>query len=634
MTYATADEVMRRAAAVVLPPPAPMPHDQFCRTLAIPDGPLRGTRYNPAGDPAHAVMAQQITSGIWQRIIAVGAVQTGKSLATILVPVLRHLTILRQPVVYSLPTITKIQEGWAGKLQPSISDSGYQSWLPDKGQGAKGSQTPKFVTFRDPQTNARAGTLYLIPGGGVSESAQAAVTASLVCVDEVDSFPSRHRVELVCKRADSYGPRATRILTSTVKLDGEDGSESGSIILALYEESTASRLWFRCPHCGHWQPLEWDRVRYEDNDEPTAIATARYYCEDCGAGWTDDDRLRALSDWRLVHRGQSVDQATGSVIGAPPPTVAFGLLWTSLDSSLRNLGHIAAEHWRATRAAASGDHGPMRSFVRDQLCRPYRGDLDDERPRHDQMGLAARAHRGHPYGDIPREAEIISTGCDVQKREAWWLTLGMASDLRWWVVDFGYRSTGREHSEPTPADQIAFLDAMRDRSRKIPRAQDVCGVDVGYNTDLVVGWARRHQWLIVRGDARGSGHREQTPGGLSFIDIRRQQDRSLWHFIDGDAVKTELSKSLAREPGTPGAGHLPALIPAKEYLIRHLTSEQWDDKAQSWIKRPSAPNHLLDCLVYAWTLARMRLHRPAQAAPTIPLATDPMLGGILGSLRL
>jgi len=204
MRFASAVEVVDEARTVIIPPPRPIPHAEFCRTVAIPDGPLRGTRYNPPADAAHACIAEAFKDGRWQRIVAVGAVQTGKSLSTILVPVLRHLTVLRQPVVYSLPTADKLYEGWGGKLQPSIIDSGYAQWLPDKGQGARGSQTPKFVVFRDPRTRSRAGTMYLIPGGGLKEGGKSAVTAKLVCIDEVDSFRDRHSVEL-----SASGPTVT-----------------------------------------------------------------------------------------------------------------------------------------------------------------------------------------------------------------------------------------------------------------------------------------------------------------------------------------------------------------------------------------------------------------------------------------
>jgi len=318
-------------------------------------------------------------------------------------------------------------------------------------------------------------------------------------------------------------------------------------------------------------------------------------------------------------------------------THKFSIMWTALESPFPMLldgqrvpvvQGLCREYLAAEASTNAGDHGLMRQFMRDRLCRPYTGDLDDERPRHDDMSLAARAHQGHEYGAVPDEAAVVTVGADIQKRECWWLALGMASDLRWWIIDYGYRSTGREHSEPTPDDQRAFMDAMHLRLAKIKRI-DARGIDAGYNTDLVVPWARKNGWLLVRGDARPGGKREVVPGSLSFLDIRRQDDRSQWHFIDANPVKTELAKALARDIGTPGAGHLPRLIAQKEYLVRHLTSERWDEKA-GWVKRPGAPNHLFDCLVYAWTLARMRLAKPQQSArPSLPLFADKGLSAFL-----
>jgi phage terminase large subunit GpA-like protein len=260
--------------------------------------------------------------------------------------------------------------------------------------------------------------------------------------------------------------------------------------------------------------------------------------------------------------------------------------------------------------------------------------IEDEVPRIDDMRLASRAARGYPLGEIPPDAAVVTIGADNQKREAWWLSLAMAQDLRWWIVDYGYRSTGREHSEPTPEEQRAFLDAMFSRAKSIGRC-DARGVDAGYNTDLVTGWARANDWLIVRGDNRGkhalrTGKKETELSTLSFIECRRQTDRSLWHFIDTDAVKTELARGLSRDLEEPGAGHLPAAPHAKDYLIRHLISERFDPRA-GWVKRPSIPNHLWDCLVYAYALARLRIARPKMTAKLdLPIGSDGVFAGLMG----
>lgn len=629
--FASLETLNRQARSVALPPVRPIGHADFCRTLKIPDGPLRGSRYLPDADPVHACLSREIDAGKWQRIVAVGAVQTGKSLSTVLVPLLRSLTVLRQPCVYSQPTLTKIQEGWAGKLAPSMSDSGYGGWMPDKGQGSKGSQTPKFVTFREPKSRARAGTLYLIPGGGASESAQAAVTAAVVAVDEVDSFPSRHRVELVLKRADSYGNQALRILTSTVKSDEATG-DGASIILSFYRESTASRLHFRCPHCAHWQALEWERVTYLDSDEPAAIASARYSCAACAVAWTEDDRHRALQDWRCVHQGQQIDQATGTVVGSPPLTVAFGLLWTALDSSLRSMGQLAAEHWRAVRAAALLDYGPMRSFCRDQLCRPFQDPAGPNEITND--GLASISSRSdYDKRIVPNWVTHLCAGVDVQGDRLYWIINGIGPDDRWCVVDWGYEMfvpAGQDRTA-TPADRrrvLTELDAKfntgwqiegRDHTHDMPRMSPLHGlrgIDVGYVTDEIVSWLRGVRgWRACRGVGKdmmrslGKIVPDLPPEAKAFVELRQPDG---WPIILcnvlADTVRRWVHAGLMRDAYTPGSGMLPRGLKASDMLCLHLSGEieAEDSDGKTYVREVRVRHDLLDALIYAMALSRLR----------------------------
>lgn len=652
--FADVATISREARAVVLPPIRPIPHAEFCRTITIPDGPLQGTRYIPDADPVHSCLAREITAGCWHRIVAVGAVQTGKSLSTILVPLLRHLTTLRQPCVYSQPTLTKLQEAWAGKLSPSMAESGYGAWLPDRGQGSKGSQTPKFITFRDPKTRARAGTMYLIPGGGSSESAQAAVTAAVVAVDEVDSFPSRHRVELVLKRADSYGARALRILTSTVKSDTTEGEE-GSIILGFYRESTSSRLHFQCHHCGHWQALDFQRVTYDEANEPAAIATARYSCAGCAVSWTEDDRQRALKSWRCVHQGQQIDQATGAVVGDPPATVAFGLLWTALDSSLRSLGQVAAEHWRASRALAMEDHGPMRSFFRDQLCQGYeRPALADEITN---KGLAVLSERSdYDKRTVPHWCTHMCGAVDVQGDRHYFVVIGIGPDDRWAIVDWGFEllvpyKDGKPERSPTPADRRRVLMEMSAKfdagwqkeggQERMSPLKGLRGIDTGYLTDEIVSWLRGAPgWRAVKGLGEDSikhpGKQiELPPEARAFAELRQPDNWPipLVHVI-GDNVRTYVHGCLLREPYSPASGMIPRGLKADDVLCKHLSGEVWkeatvkDGKAvPGFWAHPHPRWDLLDCVIYALALSRLRA-----GLQTVNAQRKPVKYGRIGSV--
>jgi phage terminase large subunit GpA-like protein len=560
----------------------------YARTMELPDGDFAGTLYDPDLHPAQGCILRAIDAGAaWVAILK--PVQDGGSLASF-APLLRRAHALAQNCIVAYPTMDSAKDAWSKKVWPMLERQG--GMQPKKGGGSRGGAA-RVVTLPS------GGSIILRAAGGRGESGQASVTADAMLVDEVDDWADMRVLRLIERRL-SRSRDPLIIYVSTCKRDAPDGVERSRIV-RLYEQGTQTRLHYPCPHCGEHQPLEWAAV---DIERSTLV------CQHCGIDISEAQRLAMLRQAKRVDGAKSHK---------------FSIMWTALESPFPMMMDgqrvpvvqgLCAEYRAAEQSAANGDHGMMRQFCRDRLCRPYTGDMDDERPRHDEMGLAARAHAGLEFGAIPPEAAVVSIGCDVQKREAWWLGLAMAPDFRWWVVDFGYRSTGREHSEPTPQDQVAFLDAMRERTRSLGRC-NVAGIDVGYNTDLVVGWAKRNGWLCVRGDQRASGHREAVPGSLSFVDIRRQNDRTLWHFIDGDPVKTELMKSLARPAGEAGAGHLPRLPAAKEYLIRHLTSERWDEKGRAWVKRPSVPNHLFDCLVYAWTLARLRVaagQRPPRKA--------------------
>jgi phage terminase large subunit GpA-like protein len=187
------------------------------------------------------------------------------------------------------------------------------------------------------------------------------------------------------------------------------------------------------------------------------------------------------------------------------------------------------------------------------------------------------------------------------------------------VVDWGHRETPDSKAEPTLDEQRAMLAALRERMSRVGRA-DAIGVDVGYNTDMVCKWARSNGIKFLRGDQRPTGKKDENDNKRlpSWAEARKQDDGSTWLFIDGNAVKTEIAKALARDPNTPGAGHLPQGQEAGDWLIRHLTAEVWDTKHRTWVKKPGRPNHLLDCLVYAWALAAIEVNKPREETHGAP----------------
>ena len=646
------EALIQRALQVCRPPARTTTHAAVASTLVLPDGPRQGKPYRWADDPVHAAVVRELDAG-WDSLVLPGAVQTGKSLVSVLLPALRQLIHQRRAVVYAQPSQQKLMEAWAGKVSPAIQGAGLGGWLPIDGQGSRGGQTPRFVVFRDPLTKARAGMLYLVHGGGKNEGAQASVSAGTVLLDEVDSFQSAHRVGLIAKRADSFGAKAVRVYTSTVKADGEPGGEGGSIILGLYADSTQSRLWFACPHCSGWQRLDWDQVTYDDENEGTAADSVRYACAHCAVAWTEDDRQTALKSARTVASSQAVSP-TGEVLGAMPRTRRFGLLWTALDSSLRDLPTLAIEHWRSARAVLRGDHGGMRSFFRDQLCRPYRADVitDDDghtlvptRNRLAALSLASKIHldvdRKDEDGDsvhfahVPAWCEHVTVGIDVQgggdkaPGRLYFAAVGRGN-ARGAIIGWGSIIASPKGREPATAELHSALDRLdgilRDWSPSAPIVRR--GVDVAYRTDEIFLWLRLHREFL---GVRGTDSMKAQPGDCAGWIYRRQgaQGRTTYH-IETVSTNRAVHAAIIAGSGT-GALMLPHGLLRNSALVQHICSKV-EYLPGKWSGAPSDRKHhpewqrrddYLDCLAYAHALAyhwEAKREIISDDAPTAPPA--------------
>lgn len=570
---------------------------EYARTIELPDGDMAGTLYDPSRHQAQECILRALDLGAsWCAILK--PVQDGGSLVSF-APILRRAHALSQTAIIAYPTMDSAKDAWSKKVWPMLERQG--GTQPKKGGGSRGGAA-RVVNLPS------GGSIILRAAGGRQESGQASVTADAMLVDEVDDWADLRVLRLIERRL-SRSRDPLIIYISTCKRDADEGVDRSRII-RLWEQGTRTRLHYQCPHCADRFPFEWELV---DTN------TCTMACPKCGAVLTDADRVAMLKTWKRVD-GQASHK--------------FSIMWTALESPFPMLIdgrkmpvlHALCDEYRQAKESADkgGDHGPMRQFYRDRLCRPYNGDTEEgDIPQTLDMGLAARTTKStHQRKEIPQAATVVSIGADVGKREAWFMSLAMDDDLRWWIVDWSVRTTADARGEPTPDDQIGVLDRLRERAAEVGRA-DTMGIDVGFNTDLVVPWAKRNGFRCVRGDTRPSGDKDDTGSPVSWAQIRRQKDGSVggtpWIFIDGAMVKAEIHKSLARAPGEPGAGHLPVGQEAGDWLIRHITSEVYDAKHQCWVKKPGRDNHLLDCLVYAWALAVLKVKAPKIQAQKIDL---------------
>jgi phage terminase large subunit GpA-like protein len=498
-----------------------------------------------------------------------------------------------------MPNLDKLSQKWTGDLQPTIEGSGYGVYLPAKGPASRGGR-PAALRINEPEHGHRLSTMFAMAlGRGGSESSTSSNPCAFLLIDEADDAEDVGQLNLAEKRTAGYGAMGGGIITSTVN---ERRGRELHPVLERYQDTTQSRLGHLCPHC---------QARVTPNLEHFNPNTATITCPSCGVVWSEADRHLARNSAEYVH--------------GRPDAETFGILYVALDYGWefpdpatgkveRMLVALAREHLSAAAAKERGDPTPWNTYLRKQWCRPESAD-DAEVPQTIDLEQAARATKSpHRRGEIPKGSAVIATGCDTGKRDGWMLQLSMAQDMSWHVLDWGHRTTPDPKAEPSQEEQRTMLAALRDRIARLGRC-DSTGVDVGYNTAMVCKWAKTHGIRLLRGDPRAHGRKEEDANKTlpSWAEARRQDDGSVWLFLDVAIIKTEIAKALARKPGEPGAGHLPLGQEAGDWLIRHITAEVWDSKHATWVKRPGRDNHLLDCLVYAWALAVLSLNRTARA---------------------
>ncbi len=554
------------------PPPEPRSSLAFARSMTLPDGPAVGENWDPHTEPIQRVWVEQSDVSRWQVMVEVTPSQRGKSLMGVALPMLRSITELRQNFCYVMPNLEKLDQNWHGKIKPMLEGCGYGAWLPKDGPGARGGK-PAILTLRDPKTGQRAGNLYFMAaGGGGKETSLSSVTAPALALDEADDLESEGQVGLVFRRAKSFGDDFRVSIVSTVN---DRKNRDAHPILLFYERGTQSRLWYACPHCGKYQPLEWEQV---------ILDPVSYTCLHCPIAWTEADRQRALDNYRLVHKGQSVD-IDGRVIGPEPEGRVFSLLAWDMEFHRASLQAIVAEYLTARASIETrGDHSAMRQFHHKVLCRDYHGDLDEL-----ELGteltwryLLARSQQCKQFGPtistkdrnkednteggdqtysrhisvVPEGGNFCVGGIDLQNNRCYWSLVAFSLDLTTWDTAWGYEHAREDHMPWN----VGELHAMLDRTHQVMRAStgslpfEMGGLDVadGEHLGPAMAWLKGQAptWVPIRGRTQDM---KPDKGDIDGIAYLRNGE---WH-LRIDNLRELIHAAYKRPNGTQGAAHIP-----------------------------------------------------------------------------
>lgn len=612
--------------------------------LVLPSGPFAGRRFTMDRQPFSRLWFGAVDSGLWQRYMAVGPTQTGKTLLFFVCPTLYHLFEYCETVVCGVPNRDMAMDKWNRDLKPAIERTRYAEFLPKKGPGSQGGNT-MVVQFRN------GAWLRFMTGGGDDKSV-AGFTTRIVVLTELDgmdvaSETSREadRVKQIEARAMAYGSRKRVYGECTASI--EEGR-----IWQEYVSGTQSRIALKCIKCGEYVTPEREHlIGWQGaGDVMLAKEQASLFCPECGEAWTEPERRIAHDGAVLVHKGQKIDRE-GTITGDSPKTDTLGLRWNGANNFMMEMQDIAAAEWTAANAA--NEDNAEREMLQFYWARPHKPSTITDTP----LDAKTLMQRTGPFdrGHVPAEAVYLVAHADVGKWLLHYTVTAFKADFTGWVIDYGVIET--------KTDQIGvergILQALRDfrdkcnvgwKSASGMRSPDVHGVDAGYQTKTVYEFIREsgNRWKPLVG--RGFGQRDRqhyhAPNandknvgyvGERFHFAAQPEYGVLLGFADSDHWKSVTHQRLAVPKGAQGSLVLFQADPREHLAIaKHWTAEkqveefdEYRGKVIRWHPIRDA-NHWLDatyncCVLGYYCGARLIEEKKpvARAEPSPPVLTMP-----------
>lgn len=457
---------------------------------------------------------------------------------------------------------------------------------------------------------------------GWAGSAQALASRSIryVILDEVNKFPSytgskeADAVSLAKERVTTWGHRAKVYAVSTPTVP------TGPITKAVEACGDVRDFCVPCPHCGAFLNPDWQRVTWEgkDDNEPEDLRrTLRklevselvpsYECQEC-------DKAISAPVWaEQALKGQWV--SVGYPPGEHPRSKSVGFRLSGLVSPWLGLQKAAIKF----TAARMEGIGAIHSFYNSTLGLPMWGTDSDEDPslRIDPERLWELSSEGTGKGILPEWARAVVCGVDTGKRDHPYTVVAFGQDFSAQVLEWGVLDTG--------AEVLMLLDRewtdKNGRSLKIARMFIDCGGGASdrtaTRTEEVFRLANADPVRIYACKGHGGAARLSMPNVTKAHTYRAPGDRhgrgldTRLSMLDVGYYKDLLAGYIVSGMWYPYVGIerdyvMQMSSEAKVFVEAKILPDGTRRELWRWEPRVAgAPNHILDCSVYAVAAAHM-----------------------------
>jgi phage terminase large subunit GpA-like protein len=417
--------------------------------------------------------------------------------------------------------------------------------------------------------------MVLILSGANSVASLASRPICYLLFDEVAKFPQRVGIEssviaLAIDRTLSF-PGNRKIFGGSSPIHKDD-----EICKRVNSADCIETYYFTCTSCGvvqHWAlgNLKW-RAGDDSND---ARETAYYECPHCMTKINDVKKTELVRDghWDIETRKRKGRRV-------------IGLRFNTFISPFIRLGAIAQEFVNATES----DDIEMQNFINAWMGEPYQ---QAAIANTNEVLLSRQTEL--PEGVVPNWAVVLTAGIDVQQNGFYWVIRAWGARWTSQLITRGYSLSFEEVS-----DIMAMWWQTQDgRHLQVQLA----GLDSGNDTAQVEEYyLTATEWaLLMKGSSRpllGSRVRMSSVSRIGSVAIG-----SPLLIVDTNKIKDFISDRMQKENGRGAwmifkdCDHVYANMILSEQKIKEKRGkfevEVWTPKVKD------APNHYLDCEVYA-----------------------------------
>lgn len=452
-----------------------------------------------------------------RRVVIMCAAQLGKT--ELLLNILAYfMAYSPAPILVMQPTLDMGQTFSKDRLAPMLRDTPALRGLVDVKSRYSGNTIMK--------KNFPGGHVTIV--GANSATGLASRPIKVLLADEVDRYPGSAGTEgdplsLAQKRQTTFWDKKT-VMVSTPVIKGHSRIETE------FNQSTKEEWNIPCPKCGHYQPLVWANVIFNQDDltkEPL------YKCERCGheAG-------------EYAWKAQGIN---GKFVAENPEAETRGFHLNTLASTFCGWKEIVQKFLVAKEQLDQGNPEGMKVWVNTEL-----GETWEERG--ESVEDVELFNRREIYdAEVPEDVLVLTAGVDVQDDRFEVEVVGWGVGKESWGIRY-QKIYGDMLKEQVWADLDNFLlSGFTKKDGSVLHILSTCIDSGGHHTDQVYRFTKeryeRRVWAI-----KGKGGAE-----VSFIRNPTTNNRvkTPLFIIGVDAGKALIYQRLKHETKGPNYCHFP-----------------------------------------------------------------------------